>query len=94
MAALKAPPFPPQANDVEWAGLPDASLLWGSSLHIDDAGKSPEASGCLCSPQPNTLKLSSRPEHLRECWSFDFDTASPQVDSTESSALTAFHTDN
>jgi hypothetical protein len=94
MAALKASPFPAQPNDVEWADLQDASLLRGSYLHIAGAGKSPEASGCLCSPQPNTLKLSSRPEHLRECWSFDFNTASPQVDSTESGALTAFHTDN
>jgi hypothetical protein len=48
MAALKAPPFPPQPNDVDWADLKDASLLWGSYLYIADAGKSPEASGCLC----------------------------------------------
>jgi hypothetical protein len=94
MAALKASPFPSQPNDVEWADIQDASLLWESYLQIAGIGKSPEAFGCLYSSQPNTLKLSSRPEHLRECWSCDFDAASPQVDSTESSALTALHTDN
>jgi hypothetical protein len=47
MAALKASPFPSQPNDVEWADIQDASLLWGSYLQIASIGKSPEALGAF-----------------------------------------------